>query len=546
MVGKLITALLSATALTACVFTATAEAAGPVPKVPYVSPAKGPVVGNVAPQQVASRQASAASLLDDMKETLAFVSVRASKLPPATRKRAAPYFKALIETTRALDAMKAATKSRNSARLSKAISTFSVAIGKLNTAYGLSGLRDARIKSGMASFNKAAPLYLQQVGKSRKASSPETRKANYRRATALSNRVRVMETRQGITAAEQRRLRALQASIDRALVYYASPDFYWYGDYIVADCWGQYQGYYEYYTVYEPSVSIYYYEEIGYWNTVYSSVEVNYVQTYEDYSWSRYEESISISVEMSITLTDTEVVEVRQAEQRLEEKATALIVETGEAEKLQKVETAALPVDTALPDPGEQADPKVDAAFEEAPPVNEADVATPLESATFAPEEPAAPQPEAEQPKAEQPQTDPTPQPETQQPQTEQPQTDPAPQPETQQPQTEQPQVEPEPQPEPAPQVEPEPQPEPAPQAEPEPQPEPAPQAEPEPQPEPEPQAEPEPQPEPEPQAEPEPQPEPEPQAEPEPQPEPEPMPEPEPEPEPEAPACEDPENCPQ
>jgi hypothetical protein len=301
---------------------------------------------------------------------------------------------------------------------------------------------------------------------------------------------------------------------------------------LMSDVYGRYQATYEYYALYEPKRRVVYEEDLGTWNRINDGYERSIIADYDGYRWERYEQPVTVNVNITLNITKREEIIVRQALPTVERDLGAVITQSPLRAVVQRTEARLEKVDVAQPDPAAVVNTVADKQFEapieakaadivpqivatpvaEPPaPANEAPLVAPEQvnepvQQTPAQEAPAQEQP-AEQPAVEQPAPEPAPSVDA--PKAEEPSPEPEvkaapePAPAVEEPQVEAPKAA---EPEPAPPVEEQPKAETpkaeepalefAPQAEPAPQPEPAPA--PQPEPEPAPQSEAVPQPEPE------------------------------------------------
>lgn len=501
------------------------------------SPARDASFSNAALAMMARAPMNGNDLLRQSQRSLSVVSVSLKRMSRADRAKAAPMLKAIKEADRALKAVKTATSKRDNKSLARALSAASRAVGKLNSTYKRARLKDRNVKEGMRSFNVSWQQTQKRLQGAKGRGNKDLARDNARRINAVKRRLETQRDNRRDYRDEYDELVYLIAMLDRALTLNRYDDYQWQALATLDDCYGYYDGYYDYMVIYQPDYIQYYRDDYYYWNGVNDQVVNSYDYYYSDYSYSSYEETTvidnSVNIEINVTnITNNEI--IVEADSQVDD-VEALTIET-EAEtdgsqqlaEAEAAEAAALEAAPPPPfeDPAAAEDPYVDEMLEaEPPPVEEVErLADDLPSASAADldeeieaDEPGEPEAEpadepSEDPSAEEAEPEPEAQP------------DPEPEPEAE------PEPEPEPEAEPEPEPEAEPEPEPEPEAEPEPEPEPEPEYE-EPEPEPEPAYE-EPEPEPEPAYE-EPEPEPEPEYEPEPEPEPE-YEEPEPEPEPE------------
>ena len=516
------------------------------------APVSDAVFNSAALSMMARAPMSGNDLLRQSQRSLSLVSVSLKRMTRADRAKAAPMLKALKEADRALKAVKTATGNRDSRALARALSAASRAVGKLNSTYKRARLKDRNVKEGMRAFNASWQQTQKRLQGAKGRGNKELARANARRINAVKTRLVAQRDRRRDYRDEYDELVYLIAMLDRALYLNRYDDYQWQALAVLDDCYGYYDGYYDYMVVYQPDYIQYYRDDYYYWNGVNSQVVNSYDYYYSDYSYNTYEETTvidnSVNIEINVTnITNNEIiVEADNQVDQVETVAAETETETDGAQQLAEADAAqaaALQAEPPPPveDPAVVEDPVADQLVEEPPPpVEEVEkIAAEVPSAeavdlnadtgTEESTDPATavgsePDPNAptEEPATEEPAAEPTGEPAAEP--TEEPAAEPTEEPAAEP--TEEPAAEPTEEPAAEPTEEPAAEPTEEPAAEPTEEPVTEPEAAPEPEPEPE--AAPEPEPEPEAAPEPEPQPE----AAPEPEPEPEAAPEPEPQPE--------------
>ncbi len=128
------------------------------------------------------------------------------------------------------------------------------------------------------------------MSKGAKPASKQQRQANNRRINGLKGNLRKQAANPKLTPGEIARLKALLAELDRAERLNRLDNNDWLVGMILADSWGRYQGYYDYYAIYDPGYLVYYQDGVSYWSTTYEYYETSYISSYESYSWSYYED----------------------------------------------------------------------------------------------------------------------------------------------------------------------------------------------------------------------------------------------------------------
>jgi hypothetical protein len=144
---------------------------------------------------VADTKKTPAQILQQMQRSMAYISNSYRRMPAANRNRSVAFANALRNAAQAVSQLKGAANKRDPKRFARQLNAASVAIGKLNTAYGMAKLNNPAIKTGLTALNKAYPRFLQQVGKGAPKANKAKRQANNRRITGLrTNRERSRPT----------------------------------------------------------------------------------------------------------------------------------------------------------------------------------------------------------------------------------------------------------------------------------------------------------------------------------------------------------------
>ncbi len=343
------------------------------------SPVTDAVFNTAALSMMARAPMSGDDLLRQSQRSLSLVSVSMKRMTRADRAKSAPMLKAVKEADRALKAVKAATHSRDSRALARALSAASRAVGKLNSTYKRARLKDRNVKEGMRSFNAAWQQTQKRLQGAKGRGNKELARSNARRINAVKNRLVAQRDRRRDYRDEYDELVYLIAMLDRALYLNRYDDYQWQALATLDDCYGYYDGYYDYIVVYQPDYVSYYRDDYYYWNGVNDQVVNSYDYYYSDYSYNAYEQTTvidnSVNIEINVTnITNNEIiVEADTYVDQVEEVAVATEAETDGSQQLAEADAAEVAALEASPpppveDPAVVEDPVADALVNEPPP----------------------------------------------------------------------------------------------------------------------------------------------------------------------------------
>ena len=401
---------------------------------------------------------TASQLMTKMEQALVVISQRLKARPAKERSRSAPLVKALVDTSRALKAVKKAAASKNSKALAQALPKASASVARLDNAYRLSGIKAQDVSVGVKSLKSLWQDYLKRSAGSKAGASKKNAVSNSRRINAMRKQLANLAGKRSKDARARYELEEMQRRLDRAEAANRSLANQWLATILLAEVFGIYSGYYDYVVIYHPDDVIYYRDSYTYFSAeVYHSYS-EYSVYYESYSWSTYDapvvvyddytfgmnsreysrfESTYVSTyERYETVTETTIVnqqEIRQidtANQTIQAEAakieTAANVPDPQADAVEVVDDNATP-DSFLEQPAaaaaEEAVPADDTAVDpaQAEPAAVEDPAAAGQRSADVPaaaeqpaaeepapaEEPAAQEPAAEQPQAEEPAAEP-------------------------------------------------------------------------------------------------------------------------------------------
>lgn len=241
----------------------------------------------------AAQNATGAELLRKSQRSLSVALTAAKKLDAKARKKAGPYFKAIERADEALKDLSAAIGAKNNAKLGRALSAATKAVGTLNSTYKHAAIGDKATKEGMRAFNASWTETVKRLkgGKS----TPETRQQNNRRIAGVKNRINDQRGRRSGNTGEEAALAYLLGLLDDAMMYNRSDDDAWYANYLFDQAMGWYDGYYDYLGAYDPATAGLYLDDYGYWRSIYDDYLPTYDAYYGNYDYAPYDASLPVS-----------------------------------------------------------------------------------------------------------------------------------------------------------------------------------------------------------------------------------------------------------
>ena len=287
------------------------------------------LVAGSAPRAFAAQQSTvrmtADNLLGRQAVAVSVIAKTYTALPQQARGKSMPFVKSLIDLSTAYRDVATASKARDNKKMGAALPKVATSLAKLNSAYQMSGLRDPKIKSSIKSLDGLWKNYLKVVNVGKPPHSAAKAHAASRKVNALR---RAMLRPAGHHKADRREAarRAQLASLLRqAQMASRQADRLWYANMLMAEAYGYYAGLYEYYSAYDPAYARDYGES---WESISRETEYFYsesVSSYEEYSWSSYEQTIEVEQSYDFGMTETEISSV---ETEFETSGSAISQET--------------------------------------------------------------------------------------------------------------------------------------------------------------------------------------------------------------------------
>lgn len=321
----------------------------------------------------ATQNATGAELLKKTQRGLSVALAAAKKLAQPARAKAAPFFKAVKKADKALKDLAAAVAKKDAKAVGRALSAAGKEVGALNSTFKHAKISDKATKEGMRAFNAAWNETVKRLKGAK--STPEARKKNNRRISAVKKKVKDQRGKRSSNPAEDAALAYLLGLLDDAMAMNRSDDYGWYSNYLFDEAMGWYGGYYDYLGTYDPATAGLYLDDYGYWRSVYDDYLPSYDGYYGDgYDWAPYEASapVNVNVEINNNYVDNSI--INEGDTNIEnigaqaDSVTPSDTELANMEAADAALAAAPPADVAAL--ADTPDPEVDAATDQ--PMDEA------------------------------------------------------------------------------------------------------------------------------------------------------------------------------
>lgn len=186
---------------------------------PLVAPVFGSLAMGTEAHASAPVEMNAATLLKDMRGSLAAIAFSFKEVSADSRHRSgAGVVAAVTETSKAMQDLEGALASKNAASIARSTKTVSRAVGSLQTRYALSAAKNGAATKALQRFNVAWSAYSSRYVLSRPAkSAPKVSKAEVQalkgKVSDLAARIRTLENQVADNAALRAEVRRMQREI---------------------------------------------------------------------------------------------------------------------------------------------------------------------------------------------------------------------------------------------------------------------------------------------------------------------------------------------